>query len=114
METGSDVKRIIRGVLGGGLSAVVTLFALMVTFAVATNEPVKYPELALTVATLIAGSLVTIWATGFWGRWGMALFFISVPVAIIIDYTINPLFPLGVIVFASLCYGARKASSGNA
>jgi hypothetical protein len=107
MESG-DIKRLLKGVLIGGLGAVLTLSSALALFYFVTQNVVEYSKLIASITSLVMFSLFTVWATGFWGRWGMILFFILAPVALIIDFTINPLFPAGVILFAALCFALRS------
>ncbi len=106
-----DVKRFLLAFFVGGIFAVVTLFALIFIFTSATSTPIDLTSLLVSSIVLVASSLITVLATGFWGRWGMILFFLTAPVVLIIDSSVNPLFPSGTILFASLCYGVKWQNS---
>ena len=114
MEKGSNVLKFLKGALLGGLFAVIGLFALLATFAVLSKEPLAYAELTLAITTLVLSALATAWAAGFWGNWGMVLFFLAAPVVLIVDFAINPFFPAGVLIVASVAYGARRKNEANA
>ena len=114
MNYSSDIKRLIKGVFVGGLFAVVSLFALVYFFALMSQPKVEYLKLFCTLAVLFIASTLAVWGAGFWGRWGMILFFIIAPVILILDFSLNPLFPLGIIVFAAACYKAKLALNTNA
>ena len=69
--------------------------------------------LGLSIATYILSLLGTLWATGFWGNWGLLVFFGLAPVIILLDQTLNPLFPSGTLVaaFATHRLFRKKATS---
>ncbi|WNC66858.1 hypothetical protein RI845_09930 [Thalassotalea nanhaiensis] len=106
-----DVKRFLLAFFVGGIFAVITLFALIFAFTSAASTPIDLTSTIVSSLVLVASSLITVWATGFWGRWGMILFFVTAPVVLIIDSSINPLFPSGTILFASLCYGFKRRNN---
>jgi hypothetical protein len=114
-NTKSNVSHLLKAVLIGGLFAVLTLAAL-VTFLIAVSADEGPNSLIATFSALatIGLSLATLWATGFWGRWGLAIFFALAPVILILDFTINPFFPVGTILAAGLLYGAfRRVDEAN-
>lgn len=102
-----DVKRFLIAFFIGGTFVVITLFAYIFIFISLNKDPIDMATLLISSVVLVASSLMTVWTTGFWGRWGMILFFITAPVVLITDSSINPLFPIGTIIFASLCYGFK-------
>ena len=112
MESG-EIRRLLKGIFIGGLGAVLALSSAIAIVYFTTQDVVEYLKIVAAITSLITFSLFTVWATGFWGRWGMILFFILAPLALIIDFTINPLFPSGVILFAGLCF-ALKSPQHNA
>ncbi|WP_020413266.1 hypothetical protein [Microbulbifer variabilis] len=114
MKDSNDTKRFLKGVLIGGPLAIVTLGALIAVIVTIASPPINLLNLAMSIVTLVAAGMATTWATGFWGRWGMVLFFILAPVLVTLDFSINPLFPTGVIVVASLFYGAKYVLRSNA
>jgi hypothetical protein len=67
---------------------------------------------SLAVAFVIS-TLLTLWGAGFWGRWGLVIFFAFLPIVMIADVTINPFFPLGTILVATVCYWPKKQSKVN-
>ncbi|WP_371195580.1 hypothetical protein [Glaciecola sp. SC05] len=103
-----DILRLLKGVFIGGLSAVGALFAGIHSFVLLGQDNVQYLNLIISLVAFLFFCLLSLWATGFWGRWGMVLFFVISPVVLIIDYEINPFFPIGVILFASVCYALRS------
>ncbi|MBT0588189.1 hypothetical protein [Alteromonas oceanisediminis] len=103
-----EILRLLKGVFIGGLSAVGALFAGIYSFALLGQESVQYLNLIISLVAFIFFCFLSLSATGFWGRWGMVLFFTVSPVILIIDYEINPFFPIGVILFALLCYALRS------
>ena len=114
LNRSSDVKRFLKGVFVGGFSAVVALFALMMSIALSSQPEIEYFNLTAALIVLVASSALAVWATGFWGRWGMILFFILAPVILVVDFSMNPLFPAGTIIFAMICYGSKWALKSNA
>lgn len=104
-NTENNVARLLRGVILGGLFAVLNLIALVTLVISVSPDSPSYPRAALSGLAVVGLSLATIWATGFWGRWGLAVFFSLAPVILILDFTINPLFPVGTILAAGLLYG---------
>lgn len=107
MEMGKETKRFLKAVFVGGPLAIVTLGAFVAVIAIAGSSPIDYLYLIMNVVVLAMASIATVWATGFWGRWGMIVFFTLAPVLIVIDFSINPLFPSGVIAVASILYGGK-------
>ena len=91
----NEAIRLAKGILVGGLFAVITLFALIYVVVSFNQEPIDLMGLAISIQVLLASTLVTVWATGFWGRWAMTLFFVSAPIVVTVDFAINPLFPPG-------------------
>jgi hypothetical protein len=69
--------------------------------------------LASISVAFILSVLLTLWGEGFWGRWGLILFFALLPIVLITDLTINPFFPLGTIIVAAICYWPKKQSKVN-
>lgn len=115
MNEQSEIKRLLKGVFVGGLSAVVSLIATMALVGIAGQEQVEYSALATASGVLIISVPLTVWGAGFWGRWGMVLFFLVAPIVIVLDWSMNPLFPSGVILLAAVCYGLfSKRASKNA
>jgi hypothetical protein len=111
----SNAIRLAKGVLLGGMFAILTLAALVTFFVLLFAEDTSnYLFVAVSGIAVIGLSLATLWATGFWGRWGLAVFFALAPVVIILDSTINPFFPAGTVLAASVSYGLfRRSSSSN-
>lgn len=114
MESKKDIKRFLLAISVGGISAVACLFSLMALVAILSQDKLQVFEIALAVSSLAFFSLLTVWATGFWGQWGMIVFFILAPVVLVFDYAVDPIFPFGTIVFASACYGLYKGGRKNA
>lgn len=113
MNLSSDIKRLIKGIFVGGLFAVVSMFALIYFLALMSQPKVEYLKLFCAFAVLLIASLLAVWGAGFWGRWGMILFFIIAPVVLVVDYSLNPLFPLGTVVFAAACYKKLALSTNT-
>ena len=96
----------------GGMFAILTLAALVTFFvSVSAEESLNYVLVALSGIAVFGLALATLWATGFWGRWGLAIFFALAPVIIVLDSAINPFFPAGALAAASLSYGLFRGSS---
>jgi len=114
MQFKNDKIRFLFAVTVGGVFAVSTLLASVSAASVFMQEKVVYADAVLSCVLVIIFALLTVWATGFWGKWGMVLFFLFAPLSIVLDATLNPFFPLGVIVFASLCFGLFKSRGRNA
>lgn len=104
-DTESYGARLLRGVFLGGLFAVLGLVALVsLLISVAKDNGPDYLFAGLSGLAAICLSLATLWATGLWGSWGLAIFFALAPVVILIDFSINPYFPLGAVLAASLLH----------
>jgi len=113
MKNEMSMPRIIFAILGGGIFALASLFSLVAVVAVVGQEPFSILEAIIPIVALTIFPLLTIWAAGFWGRWGMILFFAVAPIAIVIDASTNPLFPVGVLLLAGVCYGASNVKHKN-
>lgn len=114
MHSSSNVKRLLIGALGGGLLSVVALFALMLLYAQISSVERPVVSILITAAVFVASSLGVLWATGFWGRWGMAIFFAILPVLLVIDFSLNPFFPFGVVLVAAICSSIGRGGNVRA
>jgi len=109
----SDVMKFFKGVFIGGTISLISLGFLVGIFIEATKENIETLSLTSYFVGFIVSTLLTLWGAGFWGRWGLFLFFALLPIVLITDFTINPFFPLGVILVATGCYWPNKKGKVN-
>ena len=99
----SDLVRLAKGVLIGGPLVVVACvsFTLALAYAIGDlSQNLLFVIIALSVFVLsLIGSLCF---TGFWGRWGLLVFFPLAPFIILVDHAFNPLYPAGTVLIAIL------------
>jgi|GEM_PF-6383009 len=108
-----EAIKFIKGVLIGGLFSLISLGLLIGLFVEAMNEELNVLMLLSLSIAFVVSVLLTLWGAGFWGRWGLILFFAFLPVVLIADATINPFFPLGAIIVAAVCYWPNKLGKVN-
>lgn len=97
----SGLWRFARAVLLAGPLLVLSLGALAFgIFALLSPNQVPAWQILLAWALVPFGLAGVLWLAGFWGRWSLALFFLLAPLLIVVDYAINPFFPVGVILAA--------------
>ena len=111
----ADAKRIIVALLLGAPFLIAALFfgTMGISFLLA------YPEFSIgkPVIFLLASAvcfLVSLYATGFWGRWWILGFFMLAPTVIVVDFQVNPFFPAGAIAIGLLALGASSRQRGDA
>ena len=85
----------------GGIVSVAALASLvsLLVYTTATDAP----DWTAAIASIMSFGLCvlgTVWATGFWGRRGMAVFFAAAALLLVIEFSANPLFPIGTIFIA--------------
>jgi len=96
-------KRFLKALLIGGPMAVGMFFSLVAFVGMyGNNELYEVRHLAITLISFLIFLLATFWATGFWGRWGMLVFFMFAPLILVVDFTVNPLAPVGSIIVSSI------------
>jgi hypothetical protein len=109
-------KRFWKGVLLGGPMAAGMLFSLIAFVGMYGNEGQYEAWQLVTALTAFAVFLLgTLWATGFWGRWGMLAFFALAPVIVVADFAVNPYAPAGSILLAAgFLWATAGTSKGGA
>ncbi|WP_371193260.1 hypothetical protein [Glaciecola sp. SC05] len=102
-----DLILLCKGIFLGGLGSVGSLASILALVYLSRYDPLDMGLIFITVFALAICLMLSLWATGFWKHWGMLLFFLICPIALVVDYSFNPLFPMGVIGFSALCYAFK-------
>ena len=99
----SEAATFFKGVFLGGFFSLVAFGFLIGLIVQLEQESTELANVVFCSIGLGASGLATLWGAGFWGRWWLVGFFAFAPVILIVDFTINPLYPAGTIIIAVLC-----------
>jgi len=92
-----------KGVFLGGFFSLVAFGCLIGLIIQLDQESSELVNVILCAIGLGASSLAALWGAGFWKRWWLVGLFAFAPVILIVDFTLNPFFPVGTIIVAVLC-----------
>ena len=95
-------KQFLKALFIGGPLIVAGLVSLVVFVGLALNDAPLW-KLFLCFIFGVSFLYTALWVTGFWGKWGMILFFTLAPLVVLMDFAVNPVAPLGSIVFGIVC-----------
>lgn len=102
-----EALKFLKGVFIGGFFSLVSLCFLVALIIQLAPENRSVFWLVVFSFGLACSSLGALWGAGFWGRWGLVLFFAFAPIVLITDFSLNPFFPSGTIFIAVVCCWPR-------
>ncbi len=109
-----NLVKFLRGVFVGGFFALVSLgFFIALVLQLQSDQRSNF-FLVTIIVGIGCSSLAALWGAGLWGHWLLLLFFALLPIVLIVDFSLNPLFPAGSILMASvLCWPQRKKQNAS-
>ena len=110
-----DALRLLRTlILGAPLVMLMLLSMVFLGIALADHPERRLLELIAAVAVFVSSLMGLLWATGWWGRWLMVVFLVAAPLVVVLDFAINPLFPVGAVLFGAVCLAAFSIRRSDA